>query len=63
MMNKVQHILWDMQKPLYEEKNKLTSMLPSPSRQASLDRLNTIDQCIRDAWFASEEEEEHASQR
>jgi hypothetical protein len=62
MMNKVQHILWDMQKPLYEEKNELTSMTPSPSRQASLERLNKIDQGIRDVWFASEEEEEHAAE-
>jgi hypothetical protein len=58
MMNKVQQILWDMQQPLYQEINELTSMLPSPSIQASLDRLNTIDQLIKDAWTASEGEEE-----
>ena len=60
-MNKVQQILWDMQQPLYQEISELTSMLPSPSRQASLDRLNKIDQFIKDAWTASEGEEEHAT--
>lgn len=62
MMNKVQHILWDMFKPLYDEKDKLTNELPSPSRQASLERLSKIDQGIRAAWLASEEEEEDATE-
>ena len=62
MMNKVQHILWDMFTPLYDEKNKLTNEPPSPSRQASLERLSQIDKGIRDAWFASEEEEEDATE-
>jgi len=55
-MNDVQRVLWDMQGPLYEEINKLTSTLPSPSRQASLDRLNKIEQLIKDAWKMSEGE-------
>ena len=57
-MNKVQQILWDMQKPLYEEISVLSSTLPSASRQESLDRLNKIEQLIKDAWKASEEEEQ-----
>ena len=53
-MNDVQRVLWDMQGPLYQEINALTSTLPSPSRQASLDRLNKIEQFIKDAWKVSE---------
>ena len=56
-MNDVQRVLWDMQGPLYEEISKLTSTLPSPARQASLDRLNKIEQLIKDAWKMSEGEE------
>jgi hypothetical protein len=51
-----------MFKPLYDEKDKLTNELPSPSRQASLERLSKIDQGIRAAWLASEEEEEDATE-
>ena len=58
MLNDVQRILWDMQGPLYEEISVLSSTLPSASRQASLDRLNKIEQLIKDAWKASEEESE-----
>lgn len=57
-MNEVQRILWDMQGPVYEEINKLESMLINPYQQASLDRLNKIEQLIKDAWKASEGEEE-----
>ena len=57
MMNDVQNVLWDMQGPLYEEINKLSSTLPSPSRQASLDRLNKISELIKDAWKVSEAED------
>jgi hypothetical protein len=60
-MNDVQRVLWDMQGPLYEEINKLTSTLPSPSRQASLDRLNKIEQFIKDAWKVSEGQEARQS--
>ena len=58
MMNDVQNVLWDMQGPLYEEIDKLNSTLPSPSRQASLDRLNKISELIKDAWKVSEGEVE-----
>ena len=53
-MNDVQRVLWDMQGPLYEEINVLTSTLPSASRQASLDRLNKVEELIKDAWKVSE---------
>ena len=58
MLNDVQRILWDMQGPLYEEISVLSSTLPSASRQASLDRLNKIEQLIKDAWKASDVESE-----
>jgi len=58
MLNDVQRILWDMQGPLYEEISVLSSTLPSPARQASLDRLNKIEQLIKDAWKASDVESE-----
>ena len=54
MMNDVQQILWDMQKPLYEEISKMTSHVPSPYRQASLDRLNKVADLIKEAWKVSE---------
>ena len=58
MMNDVQNVLWDMQGPLYEEINKLESMLiPAEYQQASLDRLKKISELIKDAWKVSEAED------
>ena len=58
MMNDVQRVLWDMQGPLYEEINKLESMLiPAEYQQASLDRLKKIGELIKDAWKVSEAED------
>ena len=62
MMNDVQRILWDMQGPLYEEINKMTSHVPSPYRQASLDRLNKVADLIKEAWKVSEAEDESLEQ-
>ena len=62
MMNDVQRILWDMQKPLYEEISILESHVTSPYRQASLDRLNEIEQLIKDAWKVSEVEDKDHEQ-
>jgi len=57
MMNDVQRILWDMKWPLSKEISELRNLtLPSASRQASLDRLNKVEQLIKDAWEASEED-------
>ena len=57
MMNDVQNVLWDAQGPLYEEISKMTSHVPSPYRQASLDRLNKVADLIKEAWKVSEAED------
>jgi hypothetical protein len=54
-MNDVQRVLWDMQGPVYAEINKLEAMVINSYSQASLNRLNKIEQLIKDAWKASEE--------
>jgi len=54
MMNDVQRILWDMQGPVYEEISKMESHVPSPYRQASLDRLYKVADLIKEVWKVSE---------
>jgi len=62
MMNDVQRILWDTQGPLYEEISKMESHVPSPYRQASLDRLNKVADLIKEAWKVSEVEDKSLEQ-
>ena len=57
-MNDVQRVLWDALDALHTEINVVTSTLPSPSRQDSLDRLYKVRELIEDAWKASEGEVE-----
>jgi len=57
MMNDVQRILWDMQGPLNEELNKLEKTLINQYQQASLKRMEKIQQLIKDAWKVSEVED------
>lgn len=56
-MNDVQRVLWDALDTLHTEINVVTSTLPSPSRQDSLDRLYKVRELIEDAWKVSEGEE------
>ena len=59
MMNDVQSILWDAMDALHTEINVVTSTIPSPSRQESLDRLYKVRELIGDAWKESDIEELH----
>jgi hypothetical protein len=61
-MNDVQRILWDMQGPVYEEISRLESMVINQYQQASLGRLQKIEQLIKVAWEVSEVEDKDHEQ-
>ena len=62
MMNDVQRILLDMQEPLNEELDILEKTLINKYQQASLKRMEKIEQLIKDAWKVSEVEDKEYEQ-